>query len=112
MSSSNNLIKANPNDIAEVTSPFLQSVDVPGMPPHNLDLKVGCVVVFVRNVNFASGIVKGRKGVVCAISPRVVVVKMFAEGMPLVKKPRITFEVKEGRETRLDLPQTTGCASR
>ncbi|CAM9337287.1 unnamed protein product, partial [Scytosiphon promiscuus] len=53
LSSSNNLIKSNPTDIAEVTSPeFLQSVDVTGVPPHYLSLKVGCVVMFVRNVNF------------------------------------------------------------
>ncbi|CAM9230568.1 unnamed protein product [Hapterophycus canaliculatus] len=86
MSSSNNLIKADPNDISEVKSPeFLQSVDVTGVPPHNLALKVGCVVMFVRNVNFACGIVTGRKGVVCATPPRIVDVKMIAAGMPSVK---------------------------
>ncbi|CAN0386694.1 unnamed protein product, partial [Scytosiphon promiscuus] len=93
LSSSNNLlIKSNPTDIAEVTPEFLQSVDVTGVPPHYLSLKVGCVVMFVRNVNFACGIVNGRKGIVSAISPRIVDVKMIAEGSPLVKIPRITFE--------------------
>lgn len=73
LSSSNNLVKGNPNDIAEVTSPeFLQSVDVTGVPPHHLSLKVGCVVIFVRNVNFACGIVNGPQGVVCAILSRIV----------------------------------------
>ncbi|CAN0302371.1 unnamed protein product, partial [Scytosiphon promiscuus] len=48
LSSSNNLIKSNPTDIAEVTSPeFLQSVDVTGVPPHHLSLKGGGVVMFV-----------------------------------------------------------------
>ncbi|CAN0283168.1 unnamed protein product [Scytosiphon promiscuus] len=99
LSSSNKLIKSNPTDIAEVTSPeFLQSVDVTGVPPHYLSLKVGCVVMFVRNVNFACGIVNGRQGVVSAISHRIVDVKMIAEGSPLVKIPRITFEVKVGRQ--------------
>ncbi|CAN0153016.1 unnamed protein product, partial [Scytosiphon promiscuus] len=77
---------------------FLQSVDVTGVPPHHLSLKVGCVVMFVRNVNFACGIVNGRKGIVCSISPRIVVVQMIAERSPLVKTPRITFEVKVGRQ--------------
>lgn len=95
--SSNHLIKDNPNDIAEVTSTeYLEAVDVPGVPPHELNLKRGCVVMFIRNVNFDSGIVNGRKGIVRAISPRVVDVQVIAAGSPLVKIPRITFEVKVG----------------
>ncbi|CAN0428865.1 unnamed protein product, partial [Laminaria digitata] len=55
--SSNHLIKDNPNDIAQVTSTeYLEAVDVPGVPPHELNLKIGCVVMFIRNVNFDSGI--------------------------------------------------------
>ncbi|CAM9593390.1 unnamed protein product, partial [Ectocarpus fasciculatus] len=48
--SSNTIIQSNPTDMEEVSSvEFLQSVDVPGVPPHQLNLKVGCVVMFVRN---------------------------------------------------------------
>ncbi|CAM9250899.1 unnamed protein product, partial [Laminaria digitata] len=60
--SSNSILKSSPNDIAEVTSPeFLEAVDVPGVPPHNLRLKVGSVIMFIRNVNFDTGIVNGVK---------------------------------------------------
>ncbi|XP_072384713.1 ATP-dependent DNA helicase PIF6-like [Diabrotica undecimpunctata] len=30
---------------------FLKSLDVPGLPPHNLRLKVGPVVIMLRNIN-------------------------------------------------------------
>lgn len=30
---------------------FLNSLDVPGLPPHNLHLKVGSVVIMLRNIN-------------------------------------------------------------
>ncbi|CAM9700145.1 unnamed protein product, partial [Hapterophycus canaliculatus] len=98
MSTCGNLIKANPDDIAEATSPeLLQSIDVTGVPSHHLALKVCRMVMFVCNVIFACGIVKGRECVVCALSPRIVDFKMIADGMPLVKIPRITFEFKIGR---------------
>ncbi|CAM9176686.1 unnamed protein product, partial [Hapterophycus canaliculatus] len=54
--------------------------------------------MFVRNFNFACGIVKGRKRVVCALSPPIVDVKMIADGMALAKIPRITFEFKFRRQ--------------
>ena len=76
---------------------FLQSIDVTGVLPHELHLKVGCVVMFIRNVNFDSGIVNGRKGIVRAISSRIVDVQIIGVGSPLVKIPRITFEVKVGK---------------
>ena len=97
--SANTIIKTSPNDINDVSSvEFLQSIDVTGVPPHDLNLKVGCVVMFIRNVNFDSGIVNGRKGIVQAISSRIVDVEIIGDGSPLVRIPRITFEVKVGKD--------------
>ncbi|CAN0348287.1 unnamed protein product, partial [Scytosiphon promiscuus] len=56
-----------------------------------------CVVMFIRNINFDCGIVNGRKGIVRSISSRIVDVHIIADGSPLVKIPRITFEVQVGR---------------
>ena len=96
--SANTIIKSNPNDVQDISSvEFLQSIDVTGVPPHELHLKVGCVVMFIRNVNFDSGIVNGRKGIVRAISSRIVDVEIIGVGLPLVKIPRITFEIKVGK---------------
>ncbi|CAM9941562.1 unnamed protein product [Ectocarpus sp. 6 AP-2014] len=96
---SNTIIKGNPRDVVEMTSvEFLQAIDVPGVPPHALNIKVGCLVMFIRNVNFDSGIVNGRKGIVRDVSSRIVDVEIIATGSPLVKVPRVTFEVKVGRQ--------------
>ncbi|XP_068625392.1 ATP-dependent DNA helicase pif1-like [Battus philenor] len=43
-----------PNNFYEATNypiEFLNSLDVPGLPPHNLRLKVGSVVIMLRNIN-------------------------------------------------------------
>ena len=64
-----------------------------------LNLKMGYVVIFIRNVNFDAGNVNGRKGIVRAISPRIVDVQVIAPGDPLVKVLRITFEVQVGSKS-------------
>ncbi|CAN0322383.1 unnamed protein product, partial [Scytosiphon promiscuus] len=53
--------------------------------------------MFIRNNNFDSGIVNGRKGIVRSISSRIVDVQIVADGSPLVKIPRITSKVQLGR---------------
>ncbi|CAM9469135.1 unnamed protein product, partial [Hapterophycus canaliculatus] len=98
LKSADRLTKSYPNDIAEITSAeFLNTVNVPGAPPHSLDLTGGCVVMFIRNVNFDSGIVNGRRRVVRSISSKIIDVQISANGCPLVKIPRITFEAQVGR---------------
>ena len=32
-----------------------------GMPPHQLSLKIGCIVMLLRNIDIDSGIVNGRR---------------------------------------------------
>ena len=75
---------------------IFSSTDIPGVPPHNLRLKVGCVVIFMRNVNFDTGIVNSEKGVVRAVSPRIVDVEVIAPDSPLINLPRILLEVRVG----------------
>ena len=40
----------DPNEVNYPTQ-FLNSLDLPGLPPHNLQLKVGWVVIMLRNLN-------------------------------------------------------------
>lgn len=41
----------NQDDVINYPPEFLNSLDLPGLPPHNLQLKVGSVVIMLRNIN-------------------------------------------------------------
>lgn len=41
----------NEDDVVNYPTEFLNSLDLPGLPPHNLQLKVGSVVIMLRNIN-------------------------------------------------------------
>ena len=97
---SNDKIVADDQNMPDVVSvEYLNDneVDVPGTPPHKLHLKLGSLISFIRNtrsINFDSGLVNGRKGVIRGISRHVLDIKVIADGSPLVKVPRTCFEVQ------------------
>lgn len=94
---SNDKIVTDDEDMPEVISiEYLNEVSVPGTPPQDPHLKLGSLVFFIRNINFDSGLVKGRKGVIRGISRHVLDIEVTAEGSPIVKIPRICFEVQVG----------------
>lgn len=75
---------------------YLNKVDVAGTPPHDLNLKIGALVFFIRNINFDSGLVNGKKGIIRGISRRIIDVEVISDEAPIVKIPRICFEIKVG----------------
>ena len=79
-----------------VSVEYLNSVNVPGTPPHDLPLKIGALVFFLRNINFDSGLVNGRRGVIRGIFRRIIDVEVLSDNHPIVKIPRICFEVQVG----------------
>ncbi|CAM9225750.1 unnamed protein product [Ectocarpus sp. 8 AP-2014] len=66
--SSDKIIKDDENMPDVVSVAYLSSINVPGTPPHKLNLKVGALIVFIRNINFDCGLVNGKRGVVRGIS--------------------------------------------
>lgn len=82
---------------------FLNTAQVPGTPPQDLHLKLGALFFFIRNTNFDSGLVNGRRGVVRGITVLFeasrhtsLASKSFCEGFPTIKIQRICFEVQVG----------------
>lgn len=42
---------ATQDDIVNYPTEFLNSLELPGLPPHNLQLKVGSVIIMLRNIS-------------------------------------------------------------
>ena len=70
----NRLITENDNEELQFPIEFLDSLELTGLPPHELDLKVGAIVMLLRNLNVKHGLLNGT---------RLVVRKMFHNSLNL-----------------------------
>ncbi|CAN0269966.1 unnamed protein product, partial [Scytosiphon promiscuus] len=89
-------IVSDDEQMPDVSVEYLNTINVPGTPPHDLSLKLGALVFFIRDINFDSGLVNGKRGVIRGISRRVLDVEVLSDDHTIVKIPRICFEVKVG----------------
>ena len=69
----------NENDEGELLYPveYLNSINCSGLPLHNLQLKVGCPVMILWNLNPGDGVCNGSRGVVTRMSNRVLEVQLL-----------------------------------
>jgi ATP-dependent DNA helicase PIF1 len=42
---------ANQDDVVNYSTEFLNSLELPGLLSHNLQLKIGSVIIMLRNIN-------------------------------------------------------------
>jgi ATP-dependent exoDNAse (exonuclease V) alpha subunit len=56
---------------------YLNSITCSGLPLHKLQLKVGCPVMILRNLNPGEGVCNGSRGVVTRMSNRVLEVRLL-----------------------------------
>lgn len=75
---------------------ILNAIHASGGPPGMLNLKVGAIIVFIRNVNFFQGMVNGQKARVIEISQRLLRVQLLTPDKPIVNVPRIDFDLQAG----------------
>ena len=59
--SSGRLVTDDENMPEVVSVEYFNTVKVPGTPPHDLQLKIEALVMFIKNINIDSGLVNGKK---------------------------------------------------
>lgn len=91
---------------------ILNSFECPGMPPHELKLKVGCVVMLLRNLHATRGLCNGTRLIVLGVT-RVGLVCRVLTGRrenlnSIVVIPRVKLQSAKGELpctlTRLQFP--------
>jgi ATP-dependent DNA helicase PIF1 len=76
---------------------YLNSINCSGLPLSKLELKEGCPIMVLRNVNVAYGVCNGSRGIVTRLRSRVVEVKLLSEDFAGQKVfiPRISNQPTE-----------------
>lgn len=70
---------------------MLNELNPKGIPVYDLQIKIGCVCMIIRNLSFADGLVNGTKVIVTATSPRLITVQK-AGNCDEYLIPRIMFK--------------------
>ena len=83
----NRLVSEYDSEILQFPIEFLDSLKLAGLPPHELNLKVGSVVMLLRNMNVVHGLLEGT---------RLMARKMYFNVLDLE-----IFGVESGRRVRL-----------
>ena len=71
------------------TTEFLNSLTPSGMPPHKLKLKIGCIVILLRNINPSIGLSNGTRLMVKSFHERTIVCSLLNNPTKNVILPRI-----------------------
>lgn len=77
-----------------LTTEFLNSLNRPGVPPHQLQLAVGDICIVVRNLNKKDGLTNNRRVLVLAIQPFAVRVQTVGCNPKVFTLPRIRFKFR------------------
>jgi hypothetical protein len=81
------------NRTHDVSEDFMAKLTNPGVPNHVLELRVGCIVMVMRNLCAKYGIMNGVKLRVERISRFLIVAKTLCSAQRTVLLPRITFNM-------------------
>lgn len=73
------LISDDPNDHQNFNIEYLNRQQPSGMPPHQLILKVGVVVMLLRNLRPEDGLSNGTRFLILQMLPNVIVVRIISE---------------------------------
>jgi ATP-dependent DNA helicase PIF1 len=92
-------VDRNSDHYHDIPIEYLNSISIGGLPPHILDLKIGCPVILLRNINPKIGLCNGTKLIVHKfIDQYCIELEIVTEGPHkgnIVAMPRIDFTTSE-----------------
>src|SRR5277367_775788 len=56
---------------------YLNELSPSGMPPHKLNLKIGVIIMLLRNINTKRGLCNGTRLIVTALKPNLIIAKVL-----------------------------------
>ena len=77
--SADSLVSDDPNDAANYPPEFLHSITLSGMPPHHLALKVGAIVMLIRNLNPGKGLCNGTRLIIRSLQQHSITAEILSE---------------------------------
>ena len=83
----------DPEEVANFPTEFLNTLHVLGIPPHELKLKIGAIVILLKNINSHQGLCNGTRLIVKELRDNVILA-VIAAGKHKGRKvflPRITM---------------------
>ncbi|KAL7530004.1 hypothetical protein ACHAWF_003203 [Thalassiosira exigua] len=84
------------NDVAMYDAEYLNRINVSGIPPHRLILKVGACIILIRNLNIRDGHCNGTRYIITELKPHLIVAKKLKGGANSeILVPRIPMISKE-----------------
>jgi len=89
--SADSIVSDDPSDALNYPTEFLNSITLSGMPPHSLVLKVGTVVMLIRNLCPAKGLCNGTRLIIKSLQRYSITAEILSECNrgDLVNIPRI-----------------------
>jgi hypothetical protein len=92
------VVEDDPIEVQHFQEEYLNTITLPGLPPHLLHLKVHTPVVLLRNLDFSNGLCNGTRLQVTAISNRLLTCRVLngPNENDIVTIPRIDLNTPEG----------------
>ena len=89
--SDDSVVTDGDDDVEYYTTEFLNSLTPSGMPAHQLKLKVGAIIMLLRNLNTRDGLCNGTRLIVVALLPHLIQAKVITGSVAgnIVFIPRI-----------------------
>ena len=88
------VIEDDTSEVRQITTEFLNSLRISGLPPHNLKLKPGCTVMLLRNLDPRNGLCNGTRLQVVMMYRNVLKVRIVSGSSDFIGKEAFIPRIK------------------